>query len=250
MKTQIKTASEIVAIRKSGQILAEILDILAVSTVAGITTGEIDKLAEQELEKRGAKPAFKGYDGFPASICISINDEIVHGIPSGRVVKDGDLVGLDFGVLYDGMITDSAVTVPVGKISKDAEKLLEYTELALESGIAVLKDGVKVGDIGAAIENTLIKGGLKVIETLGGHGVGHKVHEEPYIANFGTAGTGETLRAGMTIALEPIASLGTHDTDLADDDWTYVTRDHSLSAQFEHTLLITKDGSEILTKLR
>jgi len=250
MKTQIKTASEIVAIRKSGQILAEILDILAVSTVAGITTGEIDKLAEQELEKRGAKPAFKGYDGFPASICISINDEIVHGIPSGRVVKDGDLVGLDFGVLYDGMITDSAVTVPVGKISKDAEKLLEYTERALESGIAVLKDGVKVGDIGAAIENTLIKGGLKVIETLGGHGVGHKVHEEPYIANFGTAGTGETLRAGMTIALEPIASLGTHDTDLADDDWTYVTRDHSLSAQFEHTLLITKDGSEILTKLR
>ena len=250
MKTQIKTASEIVAIRKSGQILAEILDILAVSTVAGITTGEIDKLAEQELEKRGAKPAFKGYDGFPASICISINDEIVHGIPSGRVVKDGDLVGLDFGVLYDGMITDSAVTVPVGKISKDAEKLLEYTELALESGIAVLKDGVKVGDIGAAIENTLIKGGLKVIETLGGHGVGHKVHEEPYIANFGTAGTGETLRAGMTIALEPIASLGTHDADLADDDWTYVTRDHSLSAQFEHTLLITKDGSEILTKLR
>ena len=256
MSIIIKTKEEIEIIREGGRRLATVLQKVAEKVAPGISTLELDKYAEKLIKDMGDYPAFLNYkpegadSPYPASVCISINDEIVHGIPSGRVVKDGDLVGLDFGVLYDGMITDSAVTVPVGKISKDAEKLLEYTERALESGIAVLKDGVKVGDIGAAIENTLIKGGLKVIETLGGHGVGHKVHEEPYIANFGTAGTGETLRAGMTIALEPIASLGTHDTDLADDDWTYVTRDHSLSAQFEHTLLITKDGSEILTKLR
>ena len=249
MKTRVKTPEEIISIRKSGQILAEILAILADATKAGITTQQIDDLAVKELKARSAKAAFLGYGDFPASICISLNDEIVHGIPSSRVIEEGDLVGLDFGVTIEGMITDSAVTVPVGKISDEAKNLLDYTKRALNAGIAVIKDGVRVGDISHAIGTTLEEGGLKVIETLGGHGVGHQVHEEPYISNFGKKGSGEILHAGMTIALEPIASLGTHDTYLAKDDWTYLTSDKSLSAQFEHTILITKNGSEILTKL-
>jgi methionyl aminopeptidase len=249
VKTRVKTPEEIISIRKSGQILAEILAILADATKPGITTQQIDNLAVKELKARSAKAAFLGYSGFPASICISVNDEIVHGIPSSRVIKEGDLVGLDFGVTYEGMITDSAVTVPVGKISDEAKNLLDYTQRALLAGISVIKDGVRVGDISHAIGATLEEGGLKVIETLGGHGVGHQVHEEPYISNFGKKGSGEVLHAGMTIALEPIASLGTYETHLAKDDWTYLTSDKSLSAQFEHTILITKNGSEILTKL-
>ncbi len=247
MKTQIKTDNEIKSIRESGQILSNILNYLARETVAGVTTQYIDELAAKELKKNGATAAFLGYDGFPANICISVNDEIVHGIPSSRVIKEGDLVGLDFGVKYQGMITDSAVTVAVGEISKPAQRLLDYTKRALDAGIDCLKDGVKVGSIGYAINNQLQAGNLKVIETLGGHGVGHKVHEDPIILNFGNEGQGETLRAGMTIALEPIASLSTHDAYLDSDGWTYKTADGSLSAQFEHTILITQDGSEILT---
>jgi methionyl aminopeptidase len=247
MKTQVKTPEEITNMRKSGQILGQILQIVAKATVAGITTKELDDIAASELKKRNATAAFLGYNDFPASICISINNGIVHGIPNDTVVKDGDLVGLDFGVTYNGMITDSAVTVAVGEVGADAKRLLKYTNQALSAAIATLKDGVRVGTIGAAIENELEKGNLQVIDTLGGHGVGHVVHEDPFIANFGTAGTGEALKAGMTIALEPIASLSTHDTFLADDGWTYMTQDGSLSAQFEHTILITQDGAEILT---
>ncbi|MBA3678836.1 type I methionyl aminopeptidase [Candidatus Saccharibacteria bacterium] len=249
MRTRIKTPEEIIHMRQSGKILAEILQILKKATVAGITTAAIDAIAVAELDSRGAQAAFLGYQDFPASICISVNDEIVHGIPSDKIIQEGDLVGLDFGVNYKGMITDSAITVPVGKINKNAQRLLDYTQRALDAGVGVLKDGVRVGDIGAAIEEQLILGDLKVIETLGGHGVGHVLNEEPYIANFGTKGTGDVLKAGMTIALEPIASLGTHDTDLASDNWTYVTSDNSLSAQFEHTVLITQDGAEILTQI-
>lgn len=250
MKTQVKTPQEIENMRISGRILGEILKIVADATLPGVTTKQLDAIAAAELKKRNVKAAFLGYQGFPASICISVNDEIVHGIPGGRVVQDGDLVGLDFGVSYEGMITDSAVTVAVGGIDKldhNAQRLLKYTKRALDAGISVLKDGVRVGDIGAAIEEQLKAGNLKVIESLGGHGVGHVVHEDPIIMNFGTKGTGQTLKAGMTIALEPIASLSTHDAELAPDEWTYLTADGSLSAQFEHTILITQDGSEILT---
>lgn len=248
MRTLVKTPKEIIAIRQSGKILANILSKLEKLTLPGITTKELDMVARNELEKYGAKAAFLGYNGFPASICISINNEVVHGIPSDRVIQTGDLVGLDFGVLYDGMITDSAITVPVGKISSDAQRLLDYTNNALTAGIATIKDGVKVGDIGAAIDKELSLGRLKVIESLGGHGVGHVVHEDPIILNFGRPGTGDKLVAGMTIALEPIASLSTHEVELAKDNWTYMTVDNSLSAQFEHTILITESGSEVLTE--
>ncbi|MFO0862759.1 MAG: type I methionyl aminopeptidase [Candidatus Saccharibacteria bacterium] len=247
MKTQIKTTEEIENMRQSGRILGEILQIVAAATKPGVTTSQLDVIAADELTKRQAKAAFLGYNGFPANICISINNEIVHGIPGEKVVQEGDLVGLDFGVEFNGMITDSAVTVAVGRVSPAAQKLLTYTQKALNDAISILKDGVRVGSIGAQIEATLEEGGLKVIDALGGHGVGHTVHEDPFIANFGTKGTGQALKAGMTIALEPIASLSTHETYLADDGWTYVTEDGSLSAQFEHTILITEDGAEILT---
>lgn len=247
MKTQIKTPEEIENMRISGRYLAEILQIVAEATVPGVSTQELDDIAAAELKKRSVEAAFLGYNNFPASICISVNDEIVHGLPGSRIIQEGDLVGLDFGVNYKGMITDSAVTVGVGNISDDAKRLLRYTQQSLNAAIATLKDGVRVGTIGAAIEDELKKGGLKVIDTLGGHGVGHLVHEDPFIANFGNSGTGEALKAGMTIALEPIASLTTHDTFLAEDGWTYMSEDGSLSAQFEHTVLITQDGAEILT---
>ncbi len=247
MKTQVKTPEEITNMRQSGRILAEILQIVADATQPGVTTAQLDAIAGDELRKRGAKAAFLWYNDFPANICISINNEIVHGIPGDKTVQDGDLVGLDFGVQYNGMITDSAVTVAVGEVNAAAKNLLTYTQKALSDAIGILKDGVRVGSIGAQIETTLQEGGLKVIDVLGGHGVGHTVHEDPFIANFGTKGTGQALKAGMTIALEPIASISTHETHLADDGWTYVTEDGSLSAQFEHTILITQDGAEILT---
>ena len=247
MRTQIKTEEEITNMRISGKILHEILDILSEQSLPGVTTKKLDEIAASELKKRSAKAAFLGYDGFPASICISVNDEIVHGIPSDRTLISGDIVGLDFGVNYLGMITDSAVTVPVGEIDNNQKRLLEYTKKALYSAIDVIKDGVRVGDIGEAVDKQLRAGQLKVIKTLGGHGVGHKVHEDPIILNFGHSGTGETLKAGMTVAIEPIASIGTHDAYLADDGWTYMTSDGSMSAQFEHTILITQKGAEILT---
>jgi methionyl aminopeptidase len=247
MRTQVKTDDEIARMRHSGKILHDILDILSKEVRSGITTKKLDEIAASELKKRSAKAAFLGYDGFPASICISVNEEIVHGIPSERVLVDGDIVGLDFGVDYMGMITDSAVTVAVGEISKDQKRLLEYTQKALYSAIDTIKDGVRVGDIGDAADKQLRAGNLKVIRTLCGHGVGHKVHEDPAIPNYGYAGTGETLKAGMTIAIEPIASLSTYDTYLAGDGWTYLTSDGSMSAQFEHTVLITQKGAEILT---
>lgn len=249
MKTRIKSPTEIEAMRVSGRYLAEILHILQDQIKPGMTTKDLDDIAAIELKKRSAQPAFLGYNGFPANICISVNDEIVHGIPSTRVIQSGDIVCMDFGVLYDGMITDSAVTVPVGEVSPQTNHLLKTTKTALYNAIDILRDGVRVGDIGAEIGKTITEGGLKVIYDLGGHGVGHKVHEDPMILNFGTKGNGAVLRAGMTIALEPIASIGTHNMYLKDDGWTYTTDDKSLSAQFEHTILITRDGSEILTKM-
>lgn len=249
MMTQVKTAQEQADMRRSGQILATILAELQSALKPGITTKSIDDRARKLLEKHQSNAAFLGYQNFPAAICISVNDEIVHGIPGARVVDEGDLVCLDFGVNYHGMITDAAVTVGVGKISGDAERLLKGVKASLDTVINSLHDGIRVGDIGATIEATLRKYNLSVVEELGGHGVGHVVHEEPMIPNFGVAGTGQALKAGMTIALEPIASLGSGECYIAADDWTFVTSDHSLSAQFEHTLLITEQGADILTAL-
>lgn len=249
MRTQIKTQQEIVDIRASGRILATILQELIEMTKPGMTTGEIDRQARVLLDKHKAQAAFLNYNGFPGAICISLNDEIAHGIPGDRQMQEGDLVHYDFGVRYKGMITDAGIGFVLGTPTPDQQRLLTGTRKALEAAIAVVRDGARVSDLGAAVEETLEKHKLFVIHELGGHGVGHQVHEDPFIPNYGPGGTGETLRAGMTIAVEPNVSLGTHEMYLADDKWTWITQDHSLATQAEHTLLVTQDGCEILTQL-
>jgi len=246
VKSAIRTSDEIANITKSGEVLTQVLDRLVAEAKPGVSSRELDTIAREETKKLGGEPAFLGYQGFPDVVCVSVNNEIVHAIPTDRKLQNGDLVGIDYGVNYGGMITDAARTISLGKPNKDSAKLLEGCYEALQAALDVIKGGVRVGDISSAIEEALKKHGLKVIYSLTGHGVGKVLHEDPVIPNYGKAGTGEILRAGMTIAIEPIASIGTHDLYLADDNWTYMTRDGSLSAQFENTVLITKDGCKVL----
>jgi methionyl aminopeptidase len=248
MMTQVKTEAEIERMRESGRMLAHILRYLEPSVRPGISTRELDRLAAAELEAIGGQPAFYNYQGFPAVICVAVNDEVVHGIPGHRQLAEGDIIGLDFGVSYQGMITDGAVTLPVGEVDEDTRRLLKGTRAALESGIAAVRDGARVGDISHAVEARLLLDKLGVIEELSGHGVGHKLHEDPAILNYGRSGTGMRLKAGMTIAIEPMATLGGKDIYVADDHWTICTEDGSRAAQFEHTVLVTELGAEILTK--
>lgn len=249
MKTKIKTNSEIANLRIGGRMLAEVLAICSRASVSGVTTKELADLASRELNALGGKPAFLGYNGFPDVICISLNDEVVHGIPSNkRQIQDGDILSLDFGVNYNGMITDSAISLIVGnKSTYQKAKLLNTTKAALDQGIAAVIGGVKVGDIAHAIETVLQAADLGVVRELVGHGVGHQLHEEPNIPNYGQAGSGPQLQSGMTIAIEPMATLGGYRIVFDHDGWTVRTADHSLAAHFEHTVLITDVGSEILT---
>jgi methionyl aminopeptidase len=248
MQTRVKTQKETEAMRESGRMLATVLQFLKPQVTAGITTKELADIAAAELKKLGGEPSFLGYQGFPDVICISVNDEVVHGIPSGRVIETGDIVGLDFGVTYKGMITDGAISVIADKPLKPThKKLLEVTQRSLDAGISVVKDGVRTGDIGAAVESVLKPMKYGIVRDLVGHGVGHHVHEDPNIPNYGRANTGPWLQAGMTIAIEPMATLGTDRVYVADDEWTVLTYDGSRSAHFEHTVLITESGVEILT---
>ncbi len=250
MKTQVKTAQEIRDMRASGKILATILEELIDKARVGMQTREIDLMARKLLEQHKAEAAFLNYQGFPGSICISINEEIAHGIPGERVMESGDLVHFDFGVRYKGMITDAGKSFVLGaEPTADQNRLLTGTQKALDAAIAQVKGGVRIGDIGASVEAVCDQYDLKVVYELCGHGVGHSVHEEPTITNYGTKGTGERLKAGWTVALEPNVSLGDHDMYLADNGWTWITRDGSLAAQFEHTVLVTDSGAEILTAL-
>lgn len=236
--------------RESGRMLATVLAELQTVIAPGQSTKYIDELAAKELKALGGKPSFLGYQGFPGVICISVNDEVVHGIPSHKtIIQDGDIVGLDFGVTYNDMITDSAISVIVGSASLEHLKLLQKTEESLRAGIKQVKDGVKTGDIAAAVQSVLDSGNYGIIRDLVGHGVGHYVHEDPNIPNYGRKGTGDRLLAGMTIAIEPMATLGGHAVTLDKDGWTIRTADHSMSAHFEHTVLITENGAEILTKI-
>lgn len=257
MMNRVKTPAEIRAIRTSGGILAEVLRRLAAILEPGQTTGYLGEVATRELAALGGKTAFRGYrpdrtsTPFPADICISVNDEIVHAIPGPRVIEAGDLVGLDFGVNYEGMITDGAVTVVAGGQAASTpahDRLLAATRQALDLGIAQVRAGARTGDISHAIETRLRRDKLGVIEELSGHGVGHHVHEDPLILNYGKAGRGPKLVAGMTIAIEPMATLGGRDIYLDDDGWGIRTRDGSWAAQFEHSVLVTEDGFEILTQ--
>lgn len=245
----IKTPAEIAAMREGGRILAIVLAMVSREAKSGVTTAQIDAIAHHEVISLGAKPAFLGYQGFPATLCISINEEIVHGIPGTRVLEDGDVVKLDLGVAYKNLITDAAVTVVIGdKVAPSIQKLLDVTQRALSAGIAAASAGNRVGDIGAAIEGCLDHANLSIIEELCGHGVGYSVHEDPSVPNYGRAGTGMRLQEGMTLAIEPMAALGGKDVTLAADGWTYFTEDRSIAAQFEHTVVVTATGGEILTK--
>jgi methionyl aminopeptidase len=251
MQTQVKTATEIRAMRDSGKMLATALQLLKQHVAPGVSTQALADIAASEVERLGGEPAFLGYQGFPSVLCVSINSEVVHGIPrTDRIIQEGDIVSLDFGVKYKGMITDAALSVIAGKPLKQTYvDLLKYTESSMYEGIAAVHDQVRTGDIGHAVEAVLNKHGYGIVRDLVGHGVGHYLHEDPNIPNYGRPNTGPWLSKGMTIAIEPMATLGTDQVYVADDGWTILTRDNSWAAHFEHTVLITEDGAEILTTL-
>ena len=253
MFTSVKTNTEVEAMRISGRMLATVLAEVEKSTQEGVSTGYLASIAERELKSLGGKSVFKGYGDdvkFPAVICISVNDEVVHGIPSDeKIIKKGDIISIDFGVKYDGMITDAARTFYVGDVSNQVKKLILNTEKSMYAGIQQVRNGVRVGDISSAIQKVLVSGGYGIVRDLVGHGVGHSLHEEPDIPNYGFAGSGPTLHTGMTIAIEPMATLGTHTVTVDEDHWTIRTADGSLAAHFENTVLITDKGYDMLTEI-
>lgn len=243
----IKSPREIAIMREAGRVVAAVIEALAKTVRAGVTTGDLDEVADSELKKYGAVSAFKGYRGFPASICTSINEEVVHGIPGSRILKAGDIISLDVGAILDGFYADAAVTLPVGKISAEAQRLIETTEGALKAGIAAARSGDRLGDVSAAIQSYVESSNFSVVREYVGHGVGHELHEDPQIPNFGIAGEGLLLKKGMTLALEPMVNAGEWRTKVADNKWTVSTIDGRLSAHFEHTIAITDGSAEILT---
>jgi len=244
----LRSRDEIARIREACRVVHQILQELAAAAVPGATTAELDRLAEARARAVGAEPAFLGYHGYPASVCVSVNDEVVHGIPSPRrVLREGDIVGLDFGVVLNGWYGDSAITVPVGRATAPAARLLEVTAGALVAAVEAARPDQRVGDIGAAVQAHVEPRGFSVVRDFVGHGIGRRLHEAPQIPNFGIPGTGARLRPGMVLALEPMVNAGRFEVETLDDGWTAVTQDGSLSAHFEHTVAITEDGPEILT---
>ena len=243
----LKSKREIELLKEAGHIVYLTHQYLRPHIKAGIKTIELDRLAEDFIRSKGATPSFKGYEGFPSTLCISINDEVVHGFPSERILKDGDIISIDIGACYKGYHGDSAWTYQVGEISDDAKYLLEHTEKALYEGIKQAKVGARIGDIGYAIEKYAEEHSLGVVKELVGHGVGTSVHEAPDVPNYGKQGTGPKIKDGMVIAIEPMLTLGSPDIYVEDNDWTVVTEDGSLSAHYEHTIAITNDGVIILT---
>jgi methionyl aminopeptidase len=249
MGINIKSERELVSMREAGKIVAGVLDILKSRVQPGITTKELDVIAEREVKKLGAVPSFKGYRGYPASICVSINDEIVHGIPGKRVLRDGDIVSLDFGAIYNDYQGDSALTVGSGNIGPAAGKLIEATSGALQEGIKAARAGSRLSDISNAIQVYAEGKGFSVVKQYTGHGIGREMHEDPLIPNYGPPHAGPILKKGMTLAIEPMLNIGTWETMVDNDGWTVRTMDGSLSAHFEHTIAITVGDAEVLTTL-
>jgi methionyl aminopeptidase len=245
-----KSASEIEKMRRSGRIVRQLLDHLRALVAPGVTTMDLEQAAERKIKELGAKPAFKGYYDYPCVLCTSVNEEIVHGIPSDkRVLKAGDIVSIDCGVVLDGYYGDAAITVPIGDaISPELQKLLEVTEASLYRGIEAARVGNAVGDVGAAVQELVESNGFSVVREFVGHGIGTRLHEEPQVPNFGTRGHGARLREGMVIAIEPMVNSGKAATRVLDDKWTAVTADGSFSAHFEHCVAVTRDGPLILTQ--
>ncbi|MFC1993233.1 type I methionyl aminopeptidase [Chloroflexota bacterium] len=247
MSITIKSEREIAAMRQAGRVVAIVLEVLSREVSPGMKTRILDDIAARELKKLGAKPSFKGYRGFPANLCVSVNDEIVHGIPGERVLEDGDIVSLDFGAIFNGFHGDAALTVGVGEISPEAKRLLETTEGALQAGIAAAHLGARLGDVSVAIQHYAEASGFSVVREYTGHGIGQEMHEEPQIPNFGLPETGPVLQKGMVFALEPMVNAGDWHTRTGDDHWTVFTADGRLSAHFEHTIAITDAEPEVLT---
>jgi methionyl aminopeptidase len=245
----LKSLPEIEKMRKSNAIVAAILEELRKKIRPGVKTIELDRLSEDLALKKGARPAFKGYRGYPYSLCTSVNSEVVHGMPSERELKEGDIVSLDFGILNDGYYGDAAVTVPVGEITPGARNLLKITEEALCRGIAEVKAGNRIGDISAAIQGHVEAAGYSVVRDLVGHGIGKSLHEDPQVPNYGSGGRGIELKPGMVFAIEPMVNEGTYRVEILRDGWTVVTADGKLSAHFEHSVAITENGPVILSRI-
>ncbi len=245
----LKNKSEIKKIREAAVIVAEVLDLLKRFVEPGVTTKKLDSLAYEECLERNVKPAFKGYGGFPSSLCTSVNHQVVHGIPSDTILMDGDIISLDFGVFKNGYYGDAAITCAVGEISSEALRLLKVTEESLYKGIEMAVAGNKLFDISFAVQDHCEKNGFSVVRDFVGHGIGKNLHEDPQVPNYGTKGTGVPLRSGMVLAIEPMINAGGFAVDVLEDGWTVQTKDLSLSAHFEHTVAITDNGPDILTKL-
>jgi methionyl aminopeptidase len=242
-----RSAAEIDRLARVNELVARVLGELKAMVAPGITTADLDAVAEQRLVDAGAEPAFKGYHGYPATICASVNEQVVHGIPSKRPLVEGDIISIDMGAKLEGFFGDSAVTVPVGRVSDDATRLLSVTEASLYKGLEVVKAGARVSDIGAAVQAHVEAHGFSVVREFVGHGIGTKLHEEPQIPNYGPAGRGPRLSEGMVLAIEPLVNFGKPAVKVLGDGWTAVTKDGSLSAHFEHTVVVTGNGCRILT---
>jgi methionyl aminopeptidase len=245
----LKSPQEIEKMRHSNRIVAEVLEEMKLAAKPGVTTGELDKLAQALLAKRNARSAFKGYNGYPAALCTSVNEEVIHGIPSERALREGDILGLDFGVIYEDYYGDAAITLPIGRISAEAERLLRVAEEALYLGIDRARPRNRLLDISAAIQRHVESHGFSVVRDFVGHGIGKHLHEKPQVPNFGDAGQGVRLKPGMTLAIEPMINAGSYEVMVLEDGWTAVTKDKSLSAHFEHSVAVTEDGPYILSKI-
>ncbi|GBE41505.1 MAG TPA: type I methionyl aminopeptidase [Nitrospirae bacterium] len=245
----LKSEDEIKKMAEACRIVAEVLEGMKKNVSPGITTKELDEIAESYIIAKGARPAFKGYRGYPSTVCASVNEQVVHGIPSVKKLKNGDIISIDVGVHYNGFYGDAAVTLPVGSISKQAQKLLAATENALEAGIGKAVVGNRLSDISSTIQDYVESEGFSVVRTFVGHGIGRDLHEEPQIPNYGRPGEGPKLLEGMTLAIEPMVNAGGWEVNILKDGWTAITKDGSLSAHFEHTVVITNNSQSILTKL-
>jgi len=245
----LKTEKEIVAIRKSSRIVAKVLADLRNMIEPGVTTKDLDAFAEKKAREMGAIPAFKGYRDYPASLCTSINEEIIHGIPSFRRLQDGDIISLDFGVIHDSYYGDAAVTYPVGKASSEAIRLIDAAEKAFFKGFEKIQEGYRISDISHAIQNSVEAQGFSIIRAFVGHGIGISLHEEPQIHNFGIPGRGPKIKKGLVLAIEPMIAAGDWNVEIKDDNWTAITKDRSLSAHYEHTVALTHQGAKILSLL-
>jgi methionyl aminopeptidase len=245
----LKSAQEIELIAKASRVVALTIAFLRERVKPGVTTADLDRLAEEFILREGARPAFKGYRGFPATLCTSVNEEVVHGIPSPKKrLKEGDIIGIDVGAIVEGYYGDAAVTLPVGRVSDEAARLMEVTEAALAAGLAQVKVGNRLSDISHAVQTVAEAEGYSVVTDFVGHGIGRNLHEDPQVPNFGKPGEGPRLKEGLVLAIEPMINLGKHEVEVLSDRWTVVTRDKSLSAHFEHTIALTSDGPKVLTR--